>query len=463
MPGEGAASGAGTVECAQAPDEAQAATGLPASELPVAELSSDERELLLELLRLPTAGPLETGPGAPLPLLPEALDVYARAAAGRGLVELYRGAPGLGELAGEDVPLTVRQAVDEVPGFLECQPSLVLRLGPELPRAATVMFNVHLDTVAGPEPVGFDGRRFTGRGAIDAKGPAVALLAGIRAAVAAEPRVGREVGVLVQAVSGEEGGAMGVFGTRPLVGAGYVGALNVFCEPTGLRYLPRATAAATARLRVRGEDAIDDCPDAGHNATVLLGFLAQYLARELGRRPGPRDPVCVAGLGTGPLHNRVYGSGELLLNLPYRDAGSGRRAAAAVEAAVRSGLDAFRREFAELPEFARTAADCARITRLDWPKRGLPVLDNRHPEFEDLLSRRAGIPRMPDAEPAFTCDAIWTAGLPDDAFTVVLGPGDLGANRAHAAGEFAEAAQLDAFASAVARLLVAFARHRRRP
>ncbi|MFJ1795873.1 M20/M25/M40 family metallo-hydrolase [Kitasatospora griseola] len=425
-----------------------------------ARLRSEDRELLLDLLALPTAGPLETGPDAPPPRLPEALAVYARAAEAVGLAEVHRGVPRAAELDRPDVPLTVLQRADEA-GFLACQPSLVLRLGAELSRSATVMFNVHLDTVAGLEPVGFDGRRFTGRGAIDAKGPAVALLAGIRAAVAAEPRVGTAVGVLVQAVSGEEGGAMGVFGTRPLVEAGYVGALNVFCEPTGLRYLPRATAAATARLRVRGEDAIDDCPGEGHNATVLLGFLAQYLARELGTVPAPRDPVCVAGLSTGPLHNRVYGTGELLLNLPYRDARSGRRAEQTVQAAVDAGLAAFRREFAGLPEFVRTAADCARITRLDWLKRGLPVLDNRHPAFEELLSRQAGIHRFPDHEPAFTCDAIWTAGLPD-AFTVVLGPGDLGANRAHAEGEFAELAQLDGFASAVARLLAAFARHRPR-
>ncbi|MFI9788457.1 M20/M25/M40 family metallo-hydrolase [Kitasatospora sp. NPDC051984] len=423
-----------------------------------ARLGPGDQELLLDLLRLPTAGPLETGPGAPRPLLAEALGVYARAAGAIGLAEVYRGAPRAADLDRPDVPLNVRERACEE-GFLASQPSLVLRLGPELPRSATVMFNVHLDTVAGPEPVGFDGKRFTGRGSIDAKGPAVALLAGIRAAVAAEPGVGSSVRVLVQAVSGEEGGAMGVFGTRPLVEAGYVGALNVFCEPTGLRYLPRATAAATARLRVRGEDAIDDCPGAGHNATVLLGFLAQYLARELGTVAAPRDPVCVAGLSTGPLHNRVYGTGDLLLNLPYRDASSGRRAEASVLAAVEAGLVAFRREFAGLPEFARTAADCARITRLDWLKRGLPVLDNRHPAFEELLARQAGIPRLPDGEPAFTCDAIWTAGLPD-AFTVVLGPGDLGANRAHAEGEFADLAQLDGFAAAVARLLVAFARHR---
>ncbi|WP_084223349.1 M20/M25/M40 family metallo-hydrolase [Kitasatospora cheerisanensis] len=443
-----------TADSKARPDAAVGRHGAP----PDARLTPGDRELLLDLLRLPTAGPLETGPGAPPPLLPEALTVYSRAAAEIGLSEVRRGAPTADELACRNTPLTIRHFMNDF-GFLAAQPSLVLRLGPSLPRRATVMFNVHLDTVAGLEPVGFDGRRFTGRGAIDAKGPAVALLAGIRAAVTAEPRLGESVGVLVQAVSGEEGGAMGVFGTRPLVEAGYVGALNVFCEPTGLRFLPRSTAAATARLRVRGEDAIDDCPGEGHNASVLLGFLAQYLARELGSAAAPRDPVCVAGLSTGPLHNRVYGAGELLLNLPYRDAGSGRRTEAAVAAAVDAGLAAFRREFGGLPEFARTAADCTRITRLDWLKRGLPVLDNRHPEFEELLTQDAGIPQVPDEEPAFTCDAIWAADLPD-AFTVVLGPGDLGANRAHAEGEFAELAQLEGFASAVARLLVAFARRR---
>ncbi|MFD0526938.1 M20/M25/M40 family metallo-hydrolase [Kitasatospora arboriphila] len=248
------------------------------------------------------------------------------------------------------------------------------------------------------EPVSFDGRRFLGRGAIDAKGPAVALLAGIRAARAAEPLVGTGTGVLVQAVSGEEGGAMGTFGTRVLVEAGHVGVLNVFCEPTGLRYLPRATAAATARLRVRGEDAVDDRPGDGHNATVLLGYLAQHLARELGTAAAPRERVCIAGIGTGPLHNRVYGRGELLLNVPYQDAGSGRRTEAAVESAVRSGLAAFRREFAGVPEFARTAADCAEVTGLDWLKRGLPTLDGAHPGLESLL-RQAGIDRWLAHEP----------------------------------------------------------------
>ncbi|MFD7711406.1 M20/M25/M40 family metallo-hydrolase [Streptomyces sp. NPDC059786] len=331
----------------------------------------------------------------------------------------------------------------------------MLRLGPDLPRVPTVMFNVHLDTVAGAEPVGFDGTRFTGRGAIDAKGPAVALLAGVRAARAACRDLGRRVAVLVQAVGGEEGGAMGVYGTRPLIEAGFTGRLNVFCEPTGLRWLPRATASMTARITVRGEDAVDDRPEHGHNASVVLGFLAQHLAAALdGRTADGR--VCVAGLHTGHLHNRVYGQGSLLLNLSYATAWQGAALERAVTEALADGLRAFTQRFADSAHFARTAADAAAVTRLEWDKRGLPCLAAGSDPWAESLLHAAGAPRWPDDEPAFTCDAIWADGLPD-ASTVVLGPGRLDDNRAHAAGEFADLADLEAFADVVARLLTVFA------
>ncbi|GAA2786754.1 M20/M25/M40 family metallo-hydrolase [Crossiella cryophila] len=409
--------------------------------------------LLLDLLELPTAGPLEIEDTGPPPRLWDAQRVYAEAAAEFGL-DTVRHAPADPESARRpDVPSVVRAAAED-PAFLACQPSLVLRLGPEQPRARTVMFNVHLDTVAGIEPVAFDGRRFRGRGAIDAKGPAVALLAGIREARAVEPRLGKDIGVLVQAVSGEEGGALGTIGTRPLVEAGYVGRLNVFCEPTGGRYLPRATAAMTACVRVDGQDAIDDTPYAGHNATVLLGFLAQHLAEALDSRHTDGE-VCVAGLHTGRLHNRVYGSGRLLLNLSYAEPASAAHLEDAVTTAVREGLAAFRRRFARSRQFARTAADAEVITSLEWHKRGLPALTGADPWAENLLTG-LDIPRWPAEAPAFTCDAIWLAGVPDTA-TVVLGPGTLDGNNAHAAGEFADLADLDEFAHTVRRLLLAFA------
>lgn len=422
-----------------------------------AELLEADRELLLRLLRMPTAGPLETGPDGPPPQLWEAQRAYAGAAAGLRFVPVHHATVRLAALRRRhDVPLAVSTAAARIPSFLDDQPSLVLRLGPPLPQAATVMFNVHLDTVSGLEQVDFDGTSFHGRGAIDAKGPAVALLAGIRAALAAEPAIGTDISVLIQAVSGEEGGAMGTIGTRPLIESGFVGRLNLFCEPTGRRYLPRTTAAATARVRVEGTDAIDDRPAYGHNATVLLGFLAQHLGLALASRAADGG-VCIAGLHTGRLHNRVYGTGELLVNLSYAAPETGRRLEAAFAAALRDGLAEFARRFASTPEFALTAAEATSVTRLEWLKRGLPTLANTDPWCEALLAG-AGLERWPAEEPAFTCDAIWMNGVPG-AFTAVLGPGDLAANHAHACGEFAELAELERFAADVARILVGFARN----
>lgn len=426
----------------------------PMPVVPPPPLAPEDRDLLLWLLRLPTAGPLETGAGAPAPRLREAQAGYARAAAAIGFRAVRHAPPEAAELDRPDVPAPVRAARD-LPGFLADQPSLVLRLGPELPAARTVMFNVHLDTVAGRQPVRFDGDHFYGRGAVDAKGPAVALLAGVRAARALRPAIGRDIGVLIQAVAGEEGGAMGVFGTRPLVERGYIGRLNVFCEPTRLRFLPRSTAAMTARVVVDGADAVDDHAATGHNAGVLLGFLTQHLARALDR-PATEGGVCVAGLHTGTRHNKVYGRGSLLLNLAYASADVGRRLERDLRAALDDGLDAFCEAFADTALFARTAADARAITRLEWLKRGLPVLDDHDGWGHRLLRDVAGIEPWPCHEPGFTCDAIWMSGIAD-ACTVVLGPGDLAANNAHAAGEFVGVGELAEFADAVARLLAAFA------
>ncbi|TDC58670.1 M20/M25/M40 family metallo-hydrolase [Actinomadura sp. KC345] len=426
---------------------------MTAGRLP-APLTPGDRDLLLRLLGLPTAGPLETGPDAPPSRLAEAQDAYGRHAAAVGL-RVVRHAPARpADLDSGPVPAPVREAMAS-PRFLADQPSLVLRLGPDrLPAARTVMFNVHLDTVAGWQPVRFDGERFHGRGAIDAKGPAVALLAGIRAARARRPALGRDIGVLVQAVAGEEGGAMGVFGTRPLVRRGFTGRLNVFCEPTRGRFLPRSTAAMTARIVVDGAGAVDDRPAGGHNASVLLGFLAQHLGRALDASAS-EGAVCVAGLHTGARHNKVYGSGSLLLNLAYASPAAARHLERRLRDALDEGLKEFASLFAGTALFGRTAADACAITRLEWRKHGLPVLDDRDAWGHTLLRDRAGIPPWPGSEPAFTCDAIWMSEVPG-ACTVVLGPGDLAANNAHADGEFAGAGELADFAETVARLLTAF-------
>ncbi|MFC0598364.1 M20/M25/M40 family metallo-hydrolase [Streptomyces palmae] len=415
-----------------------------------------ERRLLLDLIELRTAGPLETGAEGPRPQLWEAQRAFAEAAAAIGFGTVHHAAPDPRVLDREGVPETVREAAATMPDFLACQPSMVLRLGPALPTERTVMFNVHLDTVAGWEPPAYRDGRFHGRGAIDAKGPAVALLAGLRQAVATVPGLGETTGVLVQLVSGEEGGAMGVFGTRPLVEAGHTGRINIFCEPTRSRLVPRSTAAATAQISVAGTDSIDDMPGGGHNATVLLGFLAQHLAERLpGRVDGGR--VCVAGLHTGDLHNKVYGSGRLLLNLAYGTTAAGSALQAELERELHAGLAAFTERFADQADFARTATEADRVTALRWLKRGLPALDDQDPWAERLLGRTAGLPYAPPTDPACTCDAIWMHGVPG-AYTAVLGPGDLDANNAHADGEYADIEDLEGFATSVAALLRHFTR-----
>lgn len=416
-------------------------------------LTERDHSLLLRLLTTPTAGPLEVGATGPPPRLWRAQHDYAEAAARIGF-RVVRHAPAEHtDLSAPGVPETVREAAAD-PDFLTCQPSLVLRLGPDtVPPERTVMFNVHLDTVAGGPPAGFDGEVFHGRGAIDAKGPAVALLAGVRAARERSTALGRDSAVIIQAVAGEEGGAMGVLGTRPLVERGHVGRLNVFCEPTSGRFLTRSTASMTARVSVRGDDAIDDRPHTGHNASVLLGFIAQSMGRSLDGRAHD-GAVCVAGLHTGDLHNRVYGTGELLLNLSYAEPEAGRALEAAVTDAFEMALKEFTDLFGDGTLFARTAADAPHITRLTWPKRGLPVLADHDRWGHDLL-RGIGVPTWPADEAAFTCDAIWMAGIAGTC-TVVLGPGDLAAHGAHGDDERAHLSDLDGFADTVARILTAF-------
>src|SRR5690606_11210887 len=125
--------------------------------------------------------------------------------------------------------------------------------------------------------------------------------------------------VLLTSVPGEEGGAMGVFGTRWLVAQGFTGRLMLFAEPTGGRVMDACTAAMTPRLRVAGAGSTDDHPGDGRDATVALGYRADHLARTVGPRAAALGAkLCIAGLHTGTSHNRVYGEGELLLNIAYR-------------------------------------------------------------------------------------------------------------------------------------------------
>jgi acetylornithine deacetylase len=414
----------------------------------------EDEELLLELLETPTVTPMEADGGG---RLAEAQAAYAQAAAPDGLEVVYHEPPPTASLAAPGVPLNVAERARELgPIFLESQPSMALALGQAVPRERTVAFNVHFDTVAPHLPVRRERQGFGGRGAIDAKGPAVGLLAGIRAAAREDDRIGREVGVVVQVVGGEEGGAMGCYGTRLLVEEGFVGRLNVVAEPTRFGYFDRSTTSMTACIAVNGEGATDDAPEQGHNATVLLGAVAVALARDLGPRVEMLGAkLCIAGLHTGSAHNRVYGSGTLLVNLAYPSEEVGSRLQLLLEEEVEEALAKVGHELAGSRLGARTAADARQICSVRWLKRALPVLANRDEEMEEVLAG-AAISRHSEVEgpQPFTCDAMWFQG---NGHTVIFGPGDLAANGAHTDSEFVVEADLELYADGVRRLLRSFA------
>lgn len=417
-------------------------------------------DLLLNLLRLNTISPMETG----LPSsIREAQAEYAAFAYEQlGCEMLYHCSPDPKVAESGDVPLSVRECAAEMgSAFWDSQPNLVLRWGAKRPLEDTLMFNFHMDTVDGHVPVTYEDGRFTGRGAVDMKGPGVALLAGIEAALKENPSWTEECSLLLQCVSGEEGGAMGVYGTKLLVDGGILGSLNVFAEPSEGVFFDRSTTSMTARIEVQGQDSTDDAPEAGHNATLLLGFLASNM---LARLSEPIESIggkmCLAGMHTGSMHNKVYGSGRLLMNFAYHSTEGGRQIRHLVEEVMQDLLNEFSLHYQNLAPARYTASSAAEICELTWVKQGLPVLNNRHSEWERSLSE-IGWVRNPEDQlhQAFTCDAMW-AQRPGT-YTIVYGPGGLGSHHAHAEGEYITLEELERYAADIRDLMTAFYKSRR--
>lgn len=414
-------------------------------------LDASAREWLLALLSVPSVTPLE---GGELAAMAEAQRVVEKGALERGFEVQFSGSPDLNAMSGLDFPLPVRDVLS--PSFLAAQPSLVLRMGREQPLARRLVINFHVDTVGPHLPPRQDGRRIFGRGAVDDKGPGIAAAVGIEAAFTAAPWLAEVIEVRLASVPAEEGGAMGTYGTRWLVETGCVGRLNIFAEPTGLRVLDACSAAMTPRLSVAGADATDDYPADGHNATIALGFLASYLASELGARAQALGAkVCVAGLHTGTAHNRVYGTGELRLNIAYFDTATAKTLEEQVRLLVAGAKKEFATVFAGNPLTHRLIADWDDVVELDWLKRGLPPLSNRDAEMEALLAE-AGLPRHDGVADgtAFTCDAIWAAG--PGRYVAVCGPGSLEGCGAHTPGEYVDLDDLDEYATRIRDLVLRF-------
>ncbi|MCC5625835.1 M20/M25/M40 family metallo-hydrolase, partial [Nostoc sp. CHAB 5715] len=398
--------------------------------------------------------PMETGQKSDLARAQEAFSRYATEI---GFECVHYAPPPSDLIHAEGLPLTVFERFTEMGAeFFENQPNLVLHLGCKAGAEKTLLFNFHMDTVDGTVPVTVDNKQIFGRGVADAKGLGLAVLAGIRSAIETDPQITRQISILIQSVGGEEGGSMGFYGTRYLTELGYRGRLNMVCEPTQFRYFDQTTSSMTAKIAVDGIGSTDDEPARGHNATILLASMTDYLSCNLSPKIfSLGGKMCVAGLHTGMTHNRVFGSGVLLLNFAYTTAEIALQIKQLTEQAFKSALAAFVRDHASIFGSARTARDAYQICRLTWLKQGLPVLNNHDPEMEVVFAR-AGIGRhgLDSQVQPFTCDAMWLGGK--GYYTVVYGPGDLGANRAHTEGEFMAIEDLDRYADSITTLIKEF-------
>lgn len=406
---------------------------------------------LLALMEINTVTPMEDGTQSDHR---RANQVYAALAEEIGMKVVFSGEGQLPEHADANVPLMIKRCMTAQPDFLARQPHLILELG-HGDVEHTLMFNFHMDTVAPHLPVSMEDGVVRGRGAVDNKGPAIALLVALDQLRQRHPNIFATTRVLIMAVGGEEGGAMGVYGTRYLVTRGFIGRLNVFVEPSDGSYFDASTTSMTYEVSFDGRGATDDFPEQGENATLTLAYLAQYMAASMSQTMAELAvKMTVAGLHTGHHHNRVYGEGRLLFNFAYANDIAAQAAQQAVDAAFDSGVIAFSAKFKDLSPFMRSAACVREVCHGRWLKRNLPVLNNRHPELEALLGT-VGLLRNADISEAFTCDAMW-AQRPD-AYSIVFGPGSLGANGAHTDDEFISIANLEDFADTVAQLIVRFA------
>ncbi|MBP2000263.1 acetylornithine deacetylase [Paenibacillus shirakamiensis] len=421
--------------------------------------TSAHSDLLIKLIQINTISPMETGLISEIAKAQELYAAFALETLGCEIA--YYAAPQPEQLDQQGMPLNVTERAAEMGDmFWSSQPNLVLRIGPPRSPEQTLMFNFHMDTVDGDLPVIWDGQKFMGRGAVDMKGPGVALLAGIQAAIEAEPDLFNNYTLLIQCVSGEEGGAMGVYGSKLLAEEGWIGDLNLFAEPSDGVFFDQSTSAMTARIDVMGQDATDDAPHMGHNATLLLSYLAERMFAKVA--PAIEEAggkMCLSGIHTGHMHNKVYGSGRLLMNFAYPSNECGYLIKELVDSVIPELIAQFTEQYRNVAFARSTAASASEICTLTWVKQGLPVLNNRHSGYESLLSSLGWV-RNPESHlhQAFTCDAMWAQRSGN--YTVVFGPGGLGTHGAHAEDEYISLAELEEYAVRIRDLLLAISKHK---
>ncbi len=116
----------------------------------------------------------------------------------------------------------------------------------------TLMFNFHMDTL-GPHlaPQVKDsehGKLLIGRGILDAKGPAVALLAAVAQISQQRPDIFQHIRIVIQMLGSAKDCAMSAQNTITLVEQGWYGHLNVFMQANDARHFESITHARREAL-----------------------------------------------------------------------------------------------------------------------------------------------------------------------------------------------------------------------
>lgn len=256
------------------------------------------------------------------------------------------------------------------------------------------------------------GDRLEGRGVCDAKGQVAAMTRAFMR-LAARPRLGGEI--VLAAVGGEEAGATGA---KALVESGFTGDAVVIGEPTDMRVCTAHKGRAEITVRVTGTGghaaAVRELtPPTAHLPEVLLRL--ERLADELATRPHPLlgPPTLAVTRVTAHGANTATVPEEATLILDRRLVPGESHDQAHEQ--VRRALDGLAGVVVRTRSGASPSEQDA----------GHPLVAAARSATGSDVTGGIGFPA--------TCDQYVFAGT--GAACVVLGPGDLRRNRAHAAGE----------------------------
>ncbi|PXF45168.1 Peptidase M20 domain-containing protein [Gracilariopsis chorda] len=165
-------------------------------------------------------------------------------------------------------------------------PSFALLATLASPSHVRVLLSTHLDVVPGPPLSRVEHGRLYGRGAVDAKGQAAALM--LTAARLADPRVA------VLLVPREETDHAGMASAHAFGLSSNITLLNA--EPTESKLVHRQKGLLKAWIRARGEAAHSGYPHLGHSA---VHHLTKVLASILHAWPDGEDTTVNVGLIQG--------------------------------------------------------------------------------------------------------------------------------------------------------------------